>query len=45
MQIKQNWVENELTTLTVSTLAEGRVWTTIEKPILQNRGIPINYVE
>jgi RHS repeat-associated protein len=23
--------------------AEGRVWSTIEKPILQQRGIPINY--
>jgi hypothetical protein len=23
--------------------AEGRVWTTIERPILQQRGIPIDY--
>ena len=23
--------------------AEGRVWTTIEKPILQQRGVPIEY--
>lgn len=34
---------NATGTATAAIRAEGRVWTTIEKPILQQRGIPIRY--
>ena len=43
-----NWASSTFTNQASGTAqavirAEGRVWTTIEKPILQQRGVPIEY--